>query len=317
LGVGGFMAKIINMTFLGAMLVFIPSAGLEASGRSADKGAIKVFVSIEPQAFLVERVGGSHVEVGVLVGPGQSPHTYEPAPRQMAALEEARVFFRIGVPFEERILTKISSVFADLEVVDTRLSIALRRVDSSLDPESHAGEAAAHGEGSLDPHIWLDPKLARIQAGTVCSTLCRIDPAHSSDYRKNLDDLVKDLDELDARISELLAPYRGEAIYVFHPAFGYFTDSYGLRQVAVETGGKEPGARELAGLASRMREDSVRVVFTSPQFAGAFVRSLGDALGCRVVRLDPLARDYLKNLEQIAQEIALALESRKKTPPRP
>ena len=95
-------------------------------------------------------------------------------------------------------------------------------------------------------------------------------------------------------------------MYVFHPSYGYFADAYGLRQIAVEMGGKEPGARQLARLIHRAKEDGVRVIFVQPQFSKSSARTIAEAIGGAVVPLDPLARDYLENLERMARDIEKA-----------
>lgn len=269
-----------------------------------EENKVKVFVSIAPQAFFLERVGGSHVEVGILVSPGQSPHTYEPSPREASALARATVFFTIGMPFEKMLIEKISSAFRGLEVVDSRQGIVLLPIEG-------VENKTKHGEEEMDPHFWLDPKRAVIMAGNMAGTLSRIDPAHSSDYQASLKELEADLADLDTRLEKLLAPFRGRAIYVYHPAFGYFTESYGLRQVAVEKEGKELRARDLAELAQRIKADSVKVVFAQPQVAGTILRSLESAMSVRVVMIDPLSRDYIRNLELIGKQVARSFENRK------
>ena len=292
-------------------LIFSILAGrgvLRAAPAERTGERTKVFVSIEPQAFFVERVGGEHVDVEVLLPAGQSPRSFEPLPRQLAGLARARVFFRIGVPYEDRMLSKISSVLAGLEVLDTRQGIEFRHLEEHEDHASSPG--SAHSGGSPDPHIWLDPMLVKIQAKNICEGLGRIDPDHAGTYRSNLLAFQQELDELDARIAGMLAPFKGRAVYVFHPAYGYFTERYGLRQVAVETGGREPSARELAELIKRMREDSVKVIFIEPEFSGTVVNALQNALDCSVVRINPLARDYIRNLEQMAESISRALKGR-------
>ena len=271
------------------------------------EGKIKVFVSIQPQAFFVEKVGGEHVDVDILLPAGQSPHSFEPLPRQLVELVRAKVFFRIGVPYEQSLLSKISSIFTGLEVVDTRKGIELRLMQQGGDHDRNNGNR--HEKGSPDPHVWLDPKLVKVQAENICEGLRQIDPEHAEDYRSNLLAFKQELDEVDARITGILAPFKGKSIYVFHPAYGYFTDSYGLRQVALETGGREPSARELVDIIGRMSDDSVKVIFIQPEFSGTVVNTLQNALNCRVIRMDPLARDYICNLVKIAENISQALKS--------
>ena len=135
-----------------SLVTIILALSLSLSGMAETAKRLKVFVSILPQAYFVERVGGSLVDVNVLVGPGQSPATYDPTPRQMAELSQADVFFRIGVPFENRLLEKISKTMSHLNVVDTRDGVPLRRMP---------GDST---KGNYDPHIWLDPHLVKIQS---------------------------------------------------------------------------------------------------------------------------------------------------------
>jgi len=264
----------------------------KANGESEK---LHVFVSILPQAYFVERVGGTHVEVEVLVGPGQSPATFEPAPQQMTKLSQTSVYFSIGVPFEKRLVEKIQATLTNLRIIDTRQGIKLRTMQDE------------HHGGSSDPHIWLNPNLVKIQATTICDELCRLDPQNAAEYRKNLKAFKTDLHEVDTRIAQMLAPLRGRKFYVFHPSFGYFADAYGLTQVAVEMEGKEPGAKELASLINQAIEDSVKVIFVQPQFSARSTKAVAEAIGGVVVLIDPLAKDYLQNLEDIAEKIVRVL----------
>jgi zinc transport system substrate-binding protein len=280
----------------------------------ADASAITVFVSILPQAQFVERIGGTHVKVDVLVGPGESPHSYEPSTSQMQALGKAKLFFRIGVPFEDGLLPKVESTFKQLDVVDTRQGITLRQMESGEEEaEEHEHDRGhehehEHEHGGSDPHIWLSPRLVAVQAGTIADALCRIDPAHADEYRANLAAFRTELAELDARLAEVMAPLKGQEILVFHPAFGYFTDAYGLRQVPAEIEGKEPAAKDLAALIKRARERHVRVIFVQPQFSTRSAEALAQAIGGSVVALDPLARDYVDSMMTLARTVREALQ---------
>jgi zinc transport system substrate-binding protein len=267
-----------------------PAAGQEP--------AVSVCVSIPPQAFFVERIGGEHVSVEVLVGPGQSPATYEPTPAQMALIDEADVFFRIGVPFENALMDRISASMPQLQVVDLRDGIELQPV----------GGGSAHAEhGRLDPHTWLDPNLAAIQARTVSDTLARIDAGHSATYSANLEALLGDLEQADRDVAEMLAPFEGRDMFVFHPAFGYFARAYGLEQVPIEIEGKEPAPRELQGIIEMARREKLNAIFVQPQFSDASARAIAAEVDAQIVRLDPLARDYLSNLREMGRKIREAL----------
>lgn len=270
-------------------MVAVPAAGA---------ARIKAFVSILPQAYFVEQVGGHYVEVEVLVGPGQSPATYEPTLKQMARLGRSEVYFRIGTPFEKGFIDKISSTFQRLKIVDTRNGVTLRYFKQ------------AKGGQIPDPHIWLDPKRVKIQAGTICTALSLLDPAHAASFERNMQAFMADLDELDATIATVLAPVAGSKFYVFHPAFGYFGDSYGLTQVAVEMEGKEPTAKQLSHLIEKARADGVKVIFVQPQYARRDAEAIARAIGGAVVPMNPLPREYLKSLEEMAAILKGALSGK-------
>jgi len=267
---------------------------------------VKTCVSIPPQAYFVERVGGEHVEVMVLVGPGQSPHTFEPTPRQAAELAACQVYFRIGMPFEKQLVQKIAASFQDLRIVDNKEGIPLRRMTAAESVEKEDADHVEHDE-DLDPHVWMSPRLAKTLAATIRDTLVGVDPAHQADYAGNYQTLAADLDACDARIARVLEPLKGREIFVFHPAFGYFADAYGLRQVAVAPGGREPSAKHLGELIDQARKQGVRVIFVQPQFARKNAEVVAEAIGGAVVPMDDLSRDYLPNLLDMAAKVEKAL----------
>ncbi len=319
---------------LGGLAMLLLAGPLAA--QTTAPARLRVAVSILPQAYFVERIGGDRVEVQVLIGPGQSPHAYEPTPRQLAALAGVQVYFTVGVDFETALVPRLRSMFRDLRFVDTRRDIPLRyftAAESAAGCQDHDhgsgsghGSAVGHGHehgpdcrhappaapatqpagARPDPHFWLNPLHAKTLAATMCATLCELDPAGADTYRRNLAALHADLDRVHQHLSEVLAPLRGSEVFVFHPAFGYFTDAYGLRQVPVEVEGKEPTARQLAALIDRAKAARVRVIFVQPQFAQRAAEAIAQAIGGAVVPMDDLARDYVRNLEDMAAKIRAA-----------
>ena len=275
------------------LIVFCPCFVWGAADNATARA--NVFVSILPQAYFVERVGGSRVEVHVLVGPGQSPHSYEPTPKQMTMLTAADIYFKIGLPFEDRLFNKIMGITKKILIADTSRGIKLR-------PLEEAGEDA-HERGRHDPHIWLDPMLIAVQADIICDALCARDPLHADDYRKNLRQFRADLNALDAEIRKKLEPFRGRELFVFHPAFGYFADAYGLTQVAIETAGKEPGSKSLAAVLDRAKKSGAKVIFAERQFSPKSAEAVARQIGAGVVSLDPLARDCFQNFTFITDQI--------------
>jgi zinc transport system substrate-binding protein len=287
-----------------AAVIVAAAAGLPAHASSGEGGRIRAFVSILPQAYLVERIGGDHVEVRILVGEGQEPHTFEPTPAQMAALAQSDVYFTIGVPFETALLPRIRSLFPHLSIADTIRGVRLRYFeDEHAVHAHHLPDAHAHSGRAPDPHTWLDPGRAKIMAKNIALCLKTLDPGHSDEYGRNLERLGQDLDRADAQIARILEPLKGRRIYVFHPAFGYLCEAYGLEQIALETEGKEPGAKQVARIIEKARDEGVRVIFVQSQFSGKAARAVTESIGGVVVPLNPLPRDYLPEIVSLAEEI--------------
>lgn len=275
--------------------------------------AVRTFVSILPQRAFVQRIGGERVSVDVLVQPGQSPATYDPTPRQMAALGRAGLFFRIGVPFENGLLPRIRGSMPDLKIVDTREGVPLRVMEAhGHDGHDHAHEhtqehGAEHAQEGRDPHIWLSPKLVMVQAHTICGALSEHDPEGKALYEANLRAFLIELDELDSRVAAILEPVKGGTMLVFHPSWGYFADAYGLEQWAIEVEGKTPGARQLAEIMDRAEEQGVKAIFVQPQFSRRAAEVVANAIRADVKAIDPLAEDYMVNLEAVARAVREAL----------
>jgi len=263
---------------------------------------IKVHVSIPPQKYFVERIGQDLVSVDVLVKPGKSPSTYSPSPDQIKKLATSDVYFRIGVPFENSLLHKIESITSAL-IVDTRKDIVLRRMDE----HHHAGRDQNKGIGN-DPHIWMNPLMVKIQAHTIFETLSNRDPANRDAYQKNYSLFIKDLDALDHHLKSALKNLKGETLFVFHPSFGYFTDAYGLKQVAVETMGKAPKGKALSSIIKLAKQQKTRIIFAQPQFDHHTAEKIASAIDGVVVLIDPLAYDYLTNMENMAQTVFRGLK---------
>ena len=279
------------------------------------KEVLKVQVSILPQKYFVERISGDLATVDVLLKPGKSPATYSPTPAQIKSLSQADLYFKIGVPFENGFLHKIESIEEDIRLVDCRKGIRLRQMQDQVDDHEEAGHIkdqahmAEHHEGEhhdhtgKDPHIWMSPKLVKIQAHTILEALVALDPANQGIYKNNYTAFIQDLDHLDTRLTQTLSPYKGENLFVFHSAFGYFTDAYGMHQIAVETMGKSPKGKDLTAIIKLAKKEKARVIFVQPQFDRNTAEKIASAIKGHVVSINPLAYDYLANMKIIAKTI--------------
>jgi len=268
---------------VGAMLFVSGAAGAQTDAP------IRVLVTLAPQADFVKRIAGDQAVAEVLVPPGQSHETYEVTPKQMERIGQSRAFFRVGLSIETGLLPKLESVCPGLRAVDMREGLQLL----PMGPDG----------GGMDPHIWLDPVRVKIQAAAMATALSAIRPEQAPLFQANLKKFQQDLDAVTAEIQSLLTPVQGRTMYVYHPAYGYFADRFGLRQEAVEQEGKDPGLRHVQAVAESMRKEGARVLFVQPQFSSKTSEAVAAETGARVVALDPLPRDYIKDIRTMAQTI--------------
>jgi zinc transport system substrate-binding protein len=307
-------------------LGFAPGVGLASE-------KLPIFVSIIPQKYFVQQIGKDLVDVQEMVQPGASPATYEPKPQQMADLSNTRIYFTIGVPYEGVWLEKIAGANPAMRIVHTddgieKIAMTAHHhhddeAEEQHEEEHHDGahdnglaehhdEAAHdddhHEEGGRDPHIWLSPPLVKAQAHTIMTALQEADPANRQIYEENFNEFAVKLDQLDADLKQIFAGKTGLQFMVFHPSWGYFAHTYGLKQVPIEIEGKDPKPAQLRELIEHARESGIKVIFVQPQFSTKSAELVAREIGGQVVFADPLAEDWMANLRVVADKFERALK---------
>jgi len=294
-GVGGVQMNsqirfVVVILLLSAVLV----AGCgQSSPASASTHRLHITVSILPQKYFLERIGGEYVTVNVMVEPGASPATYEPKPEQLQALSQTDAYVCLGVPFENAWLDRIAAANSDMLIVDTTQGIKRMPMGSGMEKP--------------DPHIWLSPQLVKSQVQTVYEALVQLDPEHELAYQINRDSFLADIYVLDADIRRVLVGIENREFIVFHPAWGYFARDYGLEMIPVEVGGQEPSPAELAALVSQAKTENIQVIFAQPGFSTEDAETIAREIGGEVLLINPLAPDWLINLRQVANTFAEVL----------
>lgn len=297
--------RIFNLSFF--ILLCVSSISI-ASDR------LTAFVTIEPQKYFVQQIGGDLLEIQVMVPTGADAHTYEPKPRQMVSLSGTKLYFAIGIEFEEAHLDKIISNNPNIKVIHTdkgieKIPMAAHHHHEAADHhEDEADEAEQHEQDGLDPHIWLSPPLVKIQAETIMKALKEADPTHKDKYDANYFNFIKEIDLLDTELKTVFKGKSGMKFIVFHPAWGYFAKAYGLEQVSVEIEGKEPKPAQLKGLIEQAREKKIKVIFAQPQFSAKSARVVAGEINGQVIFTDPMAFDWLPNLRNVAAKFKAALK---------
>jgi zinc transport system substrate-binding protein len=280
----------------------------------AEAKQVKAFVSIAPQQYFVQKIGGDMVDVSVLVPPGADPHTYEPKPRQMAELARTAVYFAVGIDFEKAWMKKIAATNPNMRIVDTdagieKMALPAHHHEEKGHTHSHGKKKSAHSHdhaGGPDPHVWLSPPLVKIQARQIADGLIAVDSTNRSRYEDNMAGFLREIDALGTELKALFAGSPGARFMVFHPSWGYFAQAYGLEQVPIEIEGKDPKPAQLKELIRRAREQGIKVVFVQPQFSSKSAEMVAREIGGQVVAVDPLAANWAENLREVGRRFKAA-----------
>ena len=262
--------------------------------NTVQAGPTTVFVSIAPQKYFVERIGGDEVQVEVMVNPGESPATFNPNPKKMSQLANAKLYFSIGVPFEKIWISRIKNIQPKLKVVSLNKNIY-------ISPLSHH----QHDEG--DPHIWLSPPLVKIMAAEIEATLTRQRPEKSDFFKINYQTLIKEIDKLDQEIRQVFEKGKNHTFMVFHPAWTHFAEAYGLEQISIEHQGKEPGPRALQEIINTGKKLNIKVIFVQKQFGLSVAKKIAKMIGATVQEMDPLTENYMDSMRNTAKAISGAI----------
>ena len=260
-----------------------------------------VFVSILPQKYFVEQVAAGLVDIEVMVGPGQNPTTYEPSPRQIAAITKTDLYFSIGVPFESAWLKRISKNNPGMKLV--LCCEAINQLDEEHDRHRHGNH------GNVDPHIWTDPNNVKLITKLIADELTMLDSDNAEQYRRSAERFLDRLANLDAYIRTRTAPLKKRKMIVSHPSWSYFAEEYGFQQISIEQNGKDIKAASLRNLIDRARSENIKAVFAQPQFNNKAAYIIAEELHARVFALDPLAYDYIENMVKTTDLIAEGLSN--------
>lgn len=282
------------------ILFCLQNVAVITKAHAQTQDPVDVFVSILPQKYLVERVGGERVKVNVMVRPGLNPETYEPTPKQMAELSNADLYFRMAVPFESVWIKRISSLNPDIRIIECCGDLVIN------DPVTHDHES--HEGLANDAHVWTSPQNAIVLAGIIKSALSEFEPDSSVYFENNYRLLLSDLNDLDQYIRTELTGINNHYLIVAHPSWGHFAEAYGMQQISIEQHGAEIKARQLSKLVEFARKENIHTIYTQKQFNNASAKILAREINGRIVELDPLSEDYINNLRHVTQVIIAGAE---------
>ena len=306
------MKKNQKIMYSTLVLIGIISVCLTGCIENISTEGIGVLVTIVPQAEMVDAIGGEYIDVTVMVPPGESPHSFEPTPEQMKKVAQATAYFKVGsgVEFEVVHMDTILEQNSDLEIFDCSEDISVISFDEHYGQEEHEhGEDDEHDHDGTDPHIWTSPVNFKKMAEVVYNGLIEIDPDHQEEYYSNYQAYLSKLDRLHTNVSNLLKPYENKSFMVYHPAWGYFGDTYHLHMIAIEDEGKQPGPGGIDAIIAQAKEENITVIFVAPQFDTSSAETIADEIDGNVVFANPLMSDYEETITKLAKDMVTGFEN--------
>ncbi|MBP6064997.1 zinc ABC transporter substrate-binding protein [Bacteroides sp.] len=256
-------------------------------------------VTMEPQRYFTEAIAGDKFNVTSMVPKGSNPETYDPTPSQLVALSDSKAYLRIGyIGFEQSWMERLLNNTPHLQVFDTSKGIDL------IFDDSHNHGDCQHGESGVEPHIWSSTNNALIIARNTYKALSTLDSQNEPYYLTRYDSLCHQIQQTDSVIRQLLStPGTARAFMIYHPALSYFARDYGLHQISIEEGGKEPSPTHLKELIDLCKNEGVRVIFVQPEFDRRNAEIIAEQTGTRVVPINPLSYNWSEELINAAKAL--------------
>jgi zinc/manganese transport system substrate-binding protein len=253
------------------LAVLALGAGCGGDDASAEQGAVTgrvpVVATTTQLTDFVRVVGGNHVDVHGILRANVDPHDYEPSPADVTRLAKARVIVKNGVGLEDWFDATIRNAEPEAAIVDASTGVTVR-------------------DGG-DPHIWLDPRNAKVMVRNITAALSAADPAHQGDYEANAAAYAAELDRLDREIAAGIAGLANKKLVANHDALGYYVERYGLEFVgsvipSFDTSA-ELSAADVSSIVTRIRQAGVKAIFSESSLPRKTAEAIGRDAGVTVV----------------------------------
>jgi zinc transport system substrate-binding protein len=262
---------------------------LISCNNNDENDKITVATSIIPEATFIKAVCGDKINVVTAIPEGYSPEIYEPSALEMADMNKSIVFFSIGVPAEDNFLQSLSD-----EVETISLADAVSEVYDDLELN-----------GGRDPHIWLSIKRVKIMIDKICQVMSEKDPENADFYELNAENYKIQLDETDEYVKNEIENMNNKKFIVFHPAFAYFADDYGLEMYAIEKDGNAATINDLSTMIDFAKANNITVVFNQEEIDSSWISSFTQEIeNGSFIQLTPLSADYIESIKYMADAIS-------------
>ena len=281
-------------------VTLIATAIFSSSLAYASEG-LSVVTSIKPIHSLVSAVMDGISTPSLIIEGAGSPHTYALKPSQAKALQDADLVFWVGPAIESFLEKPIKEVASSARIVTLSDAHGLIKIkfreggnfDSHGDHakhDDHDDHAKHDDHGQFDMHVWLDPENAKIMINAIEEALIEADPRNARTYQGNAANVKRDLDKLITEVDAEMSPVKGTPYVVFHDAYQYFEDRFGMKPVGSITVSPEtlPGAKRVKELREKIKSLNASCVFSEPQFEPKLIATVIEGTSAGKGTLDPL-----------------------------
>jgi zinc transport system substrate-binding protein len=297
---------IIVLVPLASFSVWATDSGLQTNQKDNSK-KINAIASFYPLYDFAKQVGQDKVDVQLLVPTGVEPHDWEPTIQDVQQMQKSNLIIINGIGFENWVHS-LEELNYSGTIVDTSIGIIIR--DSEIIDEHETDE---HDHESGDPHIWLNPVLAKIQVQNIADSFSQQDPQNQQFYQTNAKSYIKKLDNLDNKIRKELSTCNRDFI-AFHDAFSYFADEYELHQHTIISSNDphaEPTAKTLENVINTARELQIQIIFTEESVDTRVSNVIANEISGKILVLSPIETgidgNYISRMTQNLDNLKEAL----------
>lgn len=294
-----------KMKYISSVLLLLSLFLLSCASSQRDSEQI-ISVTIEPQRYFAEKIGGDKFIINTVVPSGQSPETFDPSPQQMVSIGKSLAYFQIGyIGFEQAWMQPIRDNNPDMQLFDLSRGIELITDEHDCGGDHHGDEHIHHHHHhGVDPHIWSSVSGAKVIAWNTLQAFIELDPENKQYYWQNYNNLMQEIENTGKEIEEILSDVSQRTFIIYHPALTYFANEYGLTQLCIEMDGKEPSPAQLKELIDVARKEHAKTVFIQQEFDQKNAELIAKETGCKLVPVNPLAYQWDKEMIQIAKALA-------------
>lgn len=281
------MRNVLHCLLLLCFVLLLPACQEKQQTTTArDSNTLQVVTTLFPVYDFARTIAGDKATVTLLLPPGVEAHAFEPRPEDAIRTAKAGLFIytnRLMEPWAEKFVSGLGAT--KLTVVDASKGIVLHPAEQEHDDHHQ------HEHPALDPHIWLDPTIAKTMVTTIAAAMVAKDPAHGELYRANAADLQQQMTQLDADYRVGLRDCKTRTLlHGGHYAFGYLANRYGLQyQAAVSVNADaEPTATQMATLVQQIRTSGVHYIFSEELVSPRLTETIAREAGVKVLALHNL-----------------------------